>query len=145
MGKVTDFFTDIVTGSVDKVIGAAGKALDSLFTSDEERMKAQMLLDKVENEIRLELGKQALEYDREVTKRWQSDNENIITRLVRPSIVIWSYVLFTVVILMDGNVGEFHVNGAYIPVLETLIVTVTVAYFGSRGAEKVTKFIKREP
>ncbi len=44
--------------------------------------------------------------------------------------------------MFDGNVGEFNVNQAYIPMLETILVTVTIAYFGSRGVEKVTKTVK---
>jgi len=137
------WLTDIISGSVDKVIDSVGNALDKLFTSDEERMKAQVLLDKVSNELKLELGRQSLEYDKEITKRWQSDNEHFVTRLVRPSVVIWVYTLFTVVMLADGNLGNFKINTAYIPLLETVLVTVTVAYFGSRGIEKTSKFFSR--
>ena len=137
-----NWFSDLIGGAVDKVVDSVGNALDKLFTSDEERMKAQVLLDKVRSELQLELGKQALEYDKEVSERWKSDNEHLITRIVRPSVVVWVYALFTAVVLADGNIGHFHVNPAYIQVIETIIVTVTVAYFGSRGVEKVSKFVK---
>lgn len=136
------FLTDILTTGIDKVIDSAGDALDKLFTSDEERMKANVLLERVKGDLKLKLGEQALEYDRQTTERWKSDNEHFITRIVRPSMVVWSYVLFSAVMLADGNIGGFHVNHAYIPVLETIVVTITVAYFGSRGVEKVTRFVK---
>ncbi|WP_281950285.1 hypothetical protein [Nitrosophilus kaiyonis] len=138
-----NWVSEIFSGAVDKVIDSVGNALDKLFTSDEERLKAQVLLDKVKSEMNLELGRQALEYDKQITERWKSDNEHAITRLVRPSIVIWTYFLFTIVMLLDGNLGNFHINPAYIPMLETIVVTVTVAYFGSRGVEKVSKFIEK--
>ncbi len=137
------WLTDIITGSVDKVIDSVGNALDKLFTSDEERLKAQVLLDKVSNELKVELGRQSLEYDKEITERWKSDNEHFLTRLVRPSVVLWVYTLFTIVMLADGNFGAFKINTAYIPLLETVLVTVTVAYFGSRGIEKTSKFFNK--
>ena len=136
------WLSDIVVGSVDKVIDSVGNALDKLFTSDEERMRAQLLLDKVQSELKLELGQQALEYDKEITDRWKSDNEHFITRLVRPAIVIWSFALFSFVMIADGNLGAFKINASYIPMLETVLVTVVVAYFGSRGVEKTARFFR---
>ena len=138
----TKWLTDLVGGSVDKIIDSVGNTLDELFTSDDERNKASILLNKVQNALKLELGKQALEYDKEVTARWKSDNENLVTRMVRPMMVIWTYVLFSAVMLADGNLGDFAIKEAYIPLLETIIVTITIAYFGSRGFEKTTKYIK---
>ncbi len=138
-----NFLTNIMSGAIDKIIDSVGNVLDNLFTSDEERMRAQLLLDKVRSELKVELGRQALEYDREVTERWKSDNEHFITRLVRPAIVIWSFALFSFVMIADGNLGGFKINTSYIPMLETVLVTVVVAYFGSRGVEKTAKFIKR--
>jgi hypothetical protein len=37
---------------------------------------------------------------------------------------------------------QFDVDEAWINLLKTLLVTVYVAYFGSRGAEKITKINK---
>ena len=37
---------------------------------------------------------------------------------------------------------QFDVDEAWIDLLKTLLVTVYVAYFGSRGAEKITKINK---
>jgi hypothetical protein len=37
---------------------------------------------------------------------------------------------------------QFEVNTAWVDLLKTLLVTVYVAYFGSRGAEKITKINK---
>lgn len=65
-----------------------------------------------------------------------------LSEIVRPSIVAWIYLLFTVIILCDGNVGGFSIKDPYIPIMETILVTVTLAYFGSRGAEKMAKTIK---
>lgn len=136
--------TSLFTGGVDKVIDSVGGALDKLFTSDEERAAAKIELMKIRQDAHIESLKLANAYEQSINKRWLSDNEHIVTRLVRPSIVIFLFVLFGAVVISDGNIGHFKINTAYIPVLQTLLVTVTVAYFGSRGAEKITREIKED-
>jgi hypothetical protein len=44
--------------------------------------------------------------------------------------------------LADGNIGDFHIKQAYIPLLETVVTTVVFAYFGGRSVEKATKVFK---
>ena len=136
------WLTDILTGSVDKVIDSIGNVADKLFTSDEERLKAKILIEKAQNELKLELGKQALEYDKQTTERWKSDNEHLMTRLIRPLSYAWVLFMFTVIMVGDGNWG-FTIKEVYIPVIESLMVTMTIAYFGSRGIEKTTKFLRK--
>ena len=77
-----------------------------------------------------------------ITLDWTTLNEHTITRLVRPASFVFVLSLFAVVVLFDGNLGGFQVNPAYIPVIEGLLYTMVVAYFGSRGAEKITRTIK---
>jgi hypothetical protein len=121
---------DILSGGlVEKV----GRAADELLTSDEE------LLEK-KNELKKAQLQYSIEEDKEITKRWVSDNEHFTTRLVRPFSLIYMFVLFTIVILFDGNIGEFTIKEAYIPIIESLLVTMVIAYFGSRGIEKVSRY-----
>jgi hypothetical protein len=79
------------------------------------------------------------QFESTITERWKSDNEHPITQLVRPIMVVWSFVLFTAVLLFDGNLGTFVIKPAYFPMLETIMTTIIIAYFGSRGIEKVFK------
>lgn len=127
-------------GSADKLVDSVGEAIDRLVTSDEERILLKNALVEARLRADLEGEKNALVFEKEVTARWLSDNEHAITRLVRPAIVAWSYFLFSIAILGDGNVGDFTINPSYIPVIETIIITVTVAYFGSRGYEKAKRY-----
>jgi len=135
------WFTDIVSGGVDKVVDSVGNAADKLFTSDEERIKLKNALQKAMNEYNLDVEKIVNDREKEITERWKSDNEHFITSLIRPISYAWVILLFSVVIIGDTNWG-FTVKDAYIPVIETLLTTMTVAYFGSRGAEKITKHFK---
>ena len=75
----------------------------------------------------------------EVTKRLQIDSEHAITRMIRPVSYAAMFVLFMSVVLLDGNLGAFTIDKAYVPVIQSLFGTMTIFYFGSRGVEKVMK------
>jgi len=132
----------LFTGGVDKVVDGVMGGLDALFTSDEERLAAKKALEQVKTDAKLKQEELSLEFEREITKRWTSDNEHFVTRLVRPISYISVLGLFGVVVLADGNIGEFRINEAYIPVLETLMITMTLAYFGGRSTEKAVKIYR---
>ena len=75
----------------------------------------------------------------EVTKRLQIDSEHAITRMIRPVSYAAMFVLFMAIVLLDGNLGAFTIDKAYVPVIQSLFGTMTIFYFGSRGIEKVMK------
>ena len=133
------WFSNLFSEGAAKVTDSISKGLDSLFTSDEERLQAKILIEKEINTFKVAQLSALAQYDKEVTKRWTSDNEHFITRMVRPLSFIFVQILFGSIVLLDGNMGEFSVKEAYIPVIEGLMLTMTIAYFGSRGAEKVFK------
>jgi len=136
------WFSNIISSGVDKVVGATMEGLDSLFTSDDERNKAKIILEKQMQDFKLKMVENSNEFEKEITKRWESDNEHTVTRLVRPVSYSAVLILFGAVVIADGNVGAFHVNSSYIPVLETLLTTMTIAYFGGRTFEKHTRIKK---
>ena len=132
MKWLTNIFSESASGIVDSV----GNAIDKL------QLKNELIKIKLEAEHKAE--QQALDLDKQITERWKSDNEHSITRLVRPVAYAWVIVLFTAVMIADGNIGEFQINEAYIPVIQAILMTMTIAYFGSRGIEKITKTIKEK-
>ena len=102
---------------------------DALTQQDKDVVLAEIERDMVEME--------------EATKRLQSDNQHLITRLVRPVSFALMFVLFLSIVLLDGNVGEFEIREAYIAVIESLFTVMTIFYFSSRGLEKITKEFKK--
>ena len=80
----------------------------------------------------------------EVTKRLQIDSEHAITRMIRPVSYAAMFVLFMSVVLLDGNLGAFTIDKAYVPVIQSLFGTMTIFYFGSRGVEKIMKTMKHD-
>ena len=62
-------------------------------------------------------------------------------QLIRPTGFIATLIVFFILTFTDGNIGNFHVRDAYLPILETVLVTIIIALYGSRGGEKITKNI----
>ena len=90
-----------------------------------------------------------LEFDlqevQEITKRWGMDStsDSWLSKNVRPLVLVYLMVFMTFIIFSDSKVlWEFDVKEGYISLLESLLVTVVVAYFGSRGMEKYQKIKK---
>lgn len=132
------WFSNIFSGSVGTVIDSVGNAIDNLVTSDEEKIKLKNELVKIEAEAKLKELELENQYEKEVTQRWVSDNDHWFTRLVRPLSYFWVVFFFTFIMIGDTNFG-FSIKEAYIPVIETLLITMTIALFGSRGVEKVIR------
>ena len=131
------WFSTMLSGGVDKIVDSVGTAVDKIVTSDEERLILKNELIKIQLEAKQKQDELEVQFEQQITDRWKSDNEHFLTRLVRPLSVVFMLVLFGMIVLLDGNVGMFFVNPAYVPVIENLLVTMIFAYFGSRGAEKI--------
>jgi hypothetical protein len=136
------WFKNLFSDSVGSVIDSVGNTIDKVVTSDEERGKLKNELETIRSQKELELQSLANDYEKEVTKRWVSDNKNVVASLVRPLSIVYMLVIFSIAMLFDGNVGEFQINEAYLPLIETFLTTMIVAYFGSRGIEKIKGMTK---
>ncbi len=59
--------------------------------------------------------------------------------LVRPGSVVVMLLFFIFVVLSDGNIPNFNIKKGYYPMIETVVTTVIVAFFGMRGIEKTAR------
>lgn len=130
------WLSEMFSSSASAIVDSVGNAIDKLVTSDEEKLQLKNELVKIQLEATLKANEQANEAEIQITERWKSDNENLLTRAVRPLSYAWVIVLFSAMIMADGNIGQFKINNAYLPIIETLLVTMTFAYFGGRTIEK---------
>ena len=80
----------------------------------------------------------------EVSKRWDSDmaSDSWLSKNVRPITLIYLTLTTTIYIVLDSLEISFKIDEAWIELLKTLLVTIYVAYFGSRGFEKFKKITK---
>jgi len=117
-----------LTGGVIKEVG---DVIDKLTTTEEERLEVkkqiQQILEDADNRAQ-----------EEVSKRWEADmkSDSFLSKNIRPMILIYLTVIFTSLAFFDGNIGEFGLAKEYIPIFQTLLVTVYGAYFVGRTWEK---------
>ena len=113
-----------------------GNIVDDLHTSGEEKAAAKERITQILAEA--EQAAQA-----QVSARWEADMKHgsWLSKNIRPITVI-----FTILSIFDGNIhiGEraFTIGAAYVPVYQTLLMTVYAAYFAGRSIEKVKKVTK---
>ncbi len=72
----------------------------------------------------------------EVSKRWDSDmkSDSWLSKNTRPLSLIFLTISMVILIILDSFQWTFTVDTGWVVLLKTLLVTVYVAYFGSRGA-----------
>lgn len=116
------------------VIEKVGNVIDNLSTSEEERLAAKQAME----EVLMQAEAQAQE---QVTRRWEADmkSDNWLSKNIRPLICIFLTAIFVVISIFDGNAGGFKIAPAYIPIYQTLLITVYGAYFAGRSIEKIRK------
>jgi hypothetical protein len=125
----------LLTGGLIKDVG---NVIDKLTTTDEERLaakqKIQELLEKADQDAQTQ-----------ISERWKLDmqSDSFLSKNIRPLVLIYLTVIFTALAFFDGNIGGFKVAEEYIPIFQSLLITVYGAYFVGRTWEK-TKKIKQQ-
>ena len=81
----------------------------------------------------------------EISKRWDSDmsSDSWMSKNTRPMTLIFLTVSAVLLIVLDSLDIDFGVSSEWIELLKSLLITVYVAYFGSRGVEKF-KYISQK-
>ena len=104
---------------------------DSLPAQDKETALKLLEIDSIELQ--------------EVSKRWDSDmkSDSWLSKNTRPLSLMFLTISMVFLILLDSLEIAFNVGTEWVELLQTLLVTVYIAYFGSRGAEKFTSLNKK--
>jgi hypothetical protein len=129
-GKASDLVKNI-TGLVD----------ESKFSAEEKAAHELKVLDEVNkyNALILEEStKLAISEDTAITERWKSDMESDswLSKNTRPLVMLSLLGFFFIMTILDSLEIKFNVKDSYIGLMESLLITTIVAYFGSRGVEK---------
>tara|TARA_R100000935_G_scaffold456_7_gene1572 strand:- start:2898 stop:3299 length:402 start_codon:yes stop_codon:yes gene_type:complete len=125
-----------LTGGVIKEVG---DVIDKLTTTEEEKLEAQIVIRKI-------LETADSEAQEQVSRRWESDmnSDSFLAKNIRPMVLIFLTSVFSILAFTDGNVGEFKIAKEYIPIFQTLLVTVYGAYFVGRSWEKAKTIINNK-
>jgi len=121
----------LITGGLIKDVG---KVIDDLTTTDEERLAAKQKIEEL-------LEQADKDAQNQVTERWKLDmaSDSFLSKNIRPLVLIYLTVIFTVLSFFDGNIAGFKVDEAYVPIFQSLLITVYGAYFVGRTWEKNKK------
>ena len=125
-----------LTGGVIKEVG---NVIDKLTTTEEERLEAkrqlQIIFEEADNNAQ-----------QQVTDRWNADmnSDSWLAKNIRPLVLVFLTFVFSLLAFTDGNIGEFKIAKEYIPIFQTLLVTVYGAYFVGRTWEKAKSIIKNK-
>ena len=97
-----------------------------------------------DKEKALKLLEQDMVEMQEVSKRWASDmkSDSWLSKNTRPLTLIFLTVSMVLLIFSDSIGESFEVDSGWVDLLKSLLITVYVAYFGSRGAEKFKSISK---
>ena len=129
LGVASDLLPDAgVLGMVKQLISNDSE----LPTKDKEEALKLIELDIIEAQ--------------EISKRWTADmaSDSYLSKNTRPLTLIFLTVSMVFLIVLDSLNIDFGVNVEWIELLKSLLITVYVAYFGSRGVEKFNYISKRK-
>ena len=96
-----------------------------------------------DKEMALKLLDQDIAEMNNISSRWASDmkSDSWLSKNTRPMTLIFLTLAMTMFIVLDSTI-LLEIKDGWVSLLEALLITVYVAYFGSRGAEKITKIKK---
>ncbi len=137
-----------IGGPWGTVVAKVGSSLGNVLDKDPDNQDAADLLEEFESMkelFRLEYEYHTIEVQ-EVTKRWEADSktDSWLSKNVRPLTLIYLLLAFSVVMILDSvDPMLFDVKESYIKLLDGVLITVIIAYFGSRGFEKSRDIFKK--
>jgi len=138
-----------LTNKVPSIVGLVGDALPDAgllgVVKGLIQKEPDIILPPEDKEKALKLLEQDMIEMQEVTKRWQSDmqSDSYLSKNTRPLTLIFLTCSLVIFILLDGFEIDFSIDDAWVDLLKSLLITVYVAYFGSRGAEKFKSISKK--
>ena len=128
-----------------KILNTIGDVLpdNGAFGIVKNLISSDTSLGPEDKEMALKLLEQDIQEMNNISSRWASDmkSDSWLSKNTRPMTLIFLTLAMTIFIVLDSTI-LLQIKESWVSLLETLLITVYVAYFGSRGAEKITKIKK---
>ena len=124
----------VFSAGAGKLVQNVGNVIDSLTTTDEEKLAAEA---KIKDLI---MGYEA-EMQKQVTERWKLDmnSDSWLSKNIRPLVLVFLVISTVLLVFIDAGAISFDVKDSYVDLLQLVLITVIGAYFGGRSLEKVKK------
>lgn len=112
----------------------------------ELELKSQEIASSMAVSIEQETTKRIESENSAITDRWKSDasSDSWLSKNARPVTLLSLLAFLYIIIITDSvNWATFEVKANYIDLLQILLTTVVVAYFGGRSYEKGASIKKK--
>ena len=121
----------ITGGGAKDLVEGVGGVIDSLHTSEEEKLEANQKIKELVSNYEVEMEKT-------ITERWKVDmnSDSWLSKNIRPMVLIFLVVATVLMIFIDAGVVQFEVKDTWVDLLQLVLITVIGAYFGGRSLEK---------
>ena len=145
MSGIKDFIKKAFSGATGGILSGASEIIGKFVADPTEKAKAIAELEKMKIQHEQRLAELDVELttklEAEISDRWKADmaSDSWLSKNVRPLSLISLLGFLFVIIITDSCDIPFEVKGGYIDLMEALLLTVVVAYFGGRSAEKVIR------
>ncbi len=117
--------------SPQEALAAIGKSK----ISNDDKIKLQQMIYEQQN-IEME----------SITRRWEADSksDSWLSRNVRPMVLIWCIVVFSLAGILDSIESiPFHIGVTWNDTFEKVMMAVVISYFGGRSSEKAINAFKK--
>jgi len=117
------------------------KALDKLG----DAIKGDKALTPQDKDLLLAELNKDIAIEQEITKRWEADanSDSFASKNIRPFTLAFLLFCMFIFIMLDSALDGFKIAPEWIGLLKGLLMTAVGGYFVIRGAEKITKNIKK--
>ena len=117
------------------------KALDKLS----DAIKGDKALTPQDKDLLLAELNKDIAIEQEITKRWEADanSDSFASKNIRPFTLAFLLFCMFIFIMLDSALDGFKIAPEWIELLKGLLMTAVGGYFVIRGAEKITKDIKK--
>mgnify|MGYP003627805201 CR=1 FL=1 len=124
----------IFSAGATKLVEGVGGVIDSLHTSKEEKLEAELKIKEL-------IANYEIEIEKQITSRWEADmkSDSWLSKNIRPLVLAFLVVSTVLLIFIDAGVINFIVEAKWTDLLQLVLITVIGAYFGGRSIEKIKK------
>ncbi len=140
-----NWFTKIFSGGVKEVSDSVFGGLDNLFTSDEQRLKAEAIIPRIKANLEVELTKMENTLETymqgELTKRHSADmqSDSWLSKNIRP--IALGVISVGVSIVLGVSYGGWVPDPTLVTAIVDAWLLILMFYFGGRSAEKGIKML----
>lgn len=141
--NIGEIIGKVVGSSAGTLIKDVGDTVGQFIQTKDEKAAAELALTKVINDHLDKIQEQTTDAlkseDIAITDRWKADmvSDSWLSKNTRPMVLLALFLFLFIAITADSIPAlHFTVKSDWVNLLGTLLVTVVVAYYGSRGVEK---------